>query len=65
MFVTIQDQRHTSFFVQAVSAALNEGVSVPDTWSYRSRNHLDVCKREIIMDSQLSGAANQVGLTES
>ncbi|XP_069956781.1 tektin-4-like [Cherax quadricarinatus] len=42
-----------------VSAALNEGVSTPDTWSERTNHHLDVCKREINSGSQLRGAANQ------
>ncbi|MPC16110.1 Tektin-4 [Portunus trituberculatus] len=44
---------------KAVSAALNEGVSVPDTWSLRSKEHLDVCRREITTGSQLRGAADQ------
>ncbi|XP_063861389.1 tektin-4-like [Scylla paramamosain] len=45
---------------KAVSAALNEGVSVPDTWRLRSKEHLDVCRREITTGSQLRGAADQV-----
>ncbi|XP_063859081.1 tektin-4-like [Scylla paramamosain] len=44
---------------KAVSAALNEGVSVPDTWRLRSKEHLDVCRREITTGSQLRGAADQ------
>ncbi|XP_042240604.1 tektin-4-like [Homarus americanus] len=42
-----------------VSAALHEGVSAPDTWSRRSWEHLDVCKREMNSGTQLRGAADQ------
>ncbi|XP_071550321.1 tektin-4-like [Panulirus ornatus] len=42
-----------------VSAALHEGVSAPDTWSRRSYDHLEVCRREVTSGTQLRGAADQ------
>ncbi|CAL4114741.1 unnamed protein product, partial [Meganyctiphanes norvegica] len=48
-----------------VSAALNEGCSAPDTWQLRSRQHMEVCRREIYSASQLRGASDQALLDVS